>query len=146
MALGARSRWMGVWSGWGCSIHMHMHVHACTHTNMHMYTLNMIISIANACPNREFPMMSYTCMHVHLCEGHPCTTPHPHPPTPTPHEGDPWNQSKFNNTWTNQDISILFEDYETPPPMDGCMVWWVGGCVGWWVGLGQITKNLKNVD
>ena len=34
----------------------------------------------------------------------------------------------------NQDISILFEDLKyvkTPPPMDGCMVLWVG----WWMGL-----------
>ena len=30
----------------------------------------------------------------------------------------------------NRDILILFEDLksvETPPPMGGCMVWWVGG-------------------
>ena len=35
----------------------------------------------------------------------------------------------------NQDILILFEDLkyvETPSPMDGCMVWWVGG---WLSGL-----------
>ena len=33
----------------------------------------------------------------------------------------------------NQDILILFEDLkavETPPPMGGCMVWWVGGLMG----------------
>ena len=33
----------------------------------------------------------------------------------------------------NQDILILFEDLksvETPPPMGGCMVWWVGGWLG----------------
>ena len=35
---------------------------------------------------------------------------------------------------------ILFEDLksvETPPPMGGCMVWWVDG----WVGLGGVRSN-----
>ena len=55
-----------------------------------------------------------------------------HPP-PHPPGGDPRNQSKFNSTSTNRDISIPFEDLksvETSPPMGGCMVWWVGGWVG----------------
>ena len=37
----------------------------------------------------------------------------------------------------NQDISIPFEDLkfvETPPPIAGCLVWWVGGWVGGLVG------------
>ena len=42
-------------------------------------------------------------MHVHMCGGHPPTTPHPQsrrePKTP-----------KFNKSWTNRDNSILFED------------------------------------
>ena len=46
---------------------------------------------------------AYVCMHVHMCGGHPSTTPHPQsrrePETP-----------KFNKSWTNRDNSILFED------------------------------------
>ena len=30
----------------------------------------------------------------------------------------------------NRDNSILFEDYETPPPMGGCMGEWLGQYVG----------------
>ena len=150
---------VGVWGlgcGWGDPTHMHMHAHACTH----IYTLNMIISIANGSPHWgnpwEFPMMSYAhvcaCMHVYTCAcvwGHPLTTPTPIHPPPTPRE-DPRNQSKFNSPWTNRDISILFEDLksvETSSPMDGCIVWWVGGWgVGQWVGSGQNTKNVINLD
>ena len=143
---------VGVGGGWlGGASHTCTRMHACA--CMHIYTLNMIISIANGSPHWgnpwEFPMMSYMCMHacacMHVCGGHPLTTPHPHPPTPHPTGGDPWNQSKFNSTWTNRDISILFEDLksvETSQPMGGCIVWWVG----WWVGSSQNTKNLKNVD
>ena len=58
---------------------------------------------------------------MHAC-GHAPQTPWQsptliHPPTP-PRE-DPWNQSEVNKNLTNQDISILFEDFnfvETPPP------------------------------
>ena len=61
--------------------------------------------------------------------------PHTHPHLPPP-RGDPWNRSKFNNT-----------SVETPPPMGGCIVWWVGGWVdGLKGGSGQMTKNLINVD
>ena len=69
-------------------------------------------------------------VHVHICGVQPLTTPHPHPPTSPPPRGDPRNQSKFNSTSTNRDISIPFEDLksvETSPPMGGCMVWWVDG-------------------
>ena len=41
----------------------------------------------------------------------------------------------------NQDILILFEDLksvETPPPMGGCMVWWVDGLMG-----GAMSNQLK---
>ena len=54
------------------------------------------------------------------------------PPTPMGGWGAP-NQYKCNKIGTNQDILILFEDLksvETPPPMGGCMGWWVGGCMG----------------
>ena len=46
----------------------------------------------------------------------------------------------------NQDILILFEDLksvETPPPMGGCMVWWMGGWMGGWLGglMGGAMSN-----
>ena len=98
--------------GWGlvrgCSPHMCTCMHTHAHTRTHIYTLNMIISIANGSPHWgnpwEFLMMSYMrvhaciCMHVHMCGGHPLTTIHPYPPTPTPRGVDPQNQSKFNST------------------------------------------------
>ena len=62
---------------------------------------------------------SWACAHV--CGAppkHPDIVP-PHPPTPTPKGADPQNQSKVNKNLTNQDISILFEDFkfvEIPPP------------------------------
>ena len=73
----------GGWMGWGWLAVPPTHMHACTHmhAHMHIYTLNMIISIANGSPHWgnpwEFPIMSYTrarvcmrmhaCMHVHAC-------------------------------------------------------------------------------
>ena len=67
----------------------------------------------------------YTCMHMRACacmRGHMCTCmghapKHPDrvPPQSThphlPRGVDPWNQSKVNKNLTNQDISILFEDF-----------------------------------
>ena len=50
------------------------------------------------------------CVHVHVCGGHPPTTPHPYPPTPTPQSCREPKTPKFNNSWTNRDNSILFED------------------------------------
>ena len=76
------------------------------------------------------------CMCMHLWIGHPPHThthPHPHPPIHHPPEGTPYNQLKFDNTWTNQDISIPFKDLKSvknSPPMGGCMVRWVGGWMG----------------
>ena len=55
----------------------------------------------------------HACMCVHACE---CMcmcvgcTPHPHPPTPHPQSHRELKTPKFNNSWTNQDNLILFED------------------------------------
>ena len=98
------------------------------------------------------------CMRVHACACvHAWDTPphtyidlHPHPSIHHPLRGDCQNQLKFDNTWSNRDISIPFEDLKSVknfPPMGGCIVGgWVGAWVGWWVGSGQNTKNFKNVD
>ena len=82
-------------------------------------------------------------------------TPHTLIPTPTPIHpsasppgGTPHNQLKFDNTWTNQDISIPFKDLKSVknfPPMARCIVRWVGG----WMGglMGAVRSNhlkLKN--
>ena len=139
------------WGGWvgvvgGCT-------HTCAHAHMHMHTHACVVNMIISCkwpPHwgnpSEFPIMSYTCACVCMCMWVGCTLLPPpiniHPP-PHPPRGDPRNHSKFNSTWTNRDISILFEDLksvETPPCMGGCIIWWVGGLVvdGW----GQV-KSLK---
>ena len=125
--------------GWGVgggTHHTCAHARACTHA--HACVVSMIISYKWPPPLGESLEIPYDvihacgCVRVHMCGVHPLTTPHPHPSTSPPPRGDPQNQSKFNSTSTNQDISIPFEDLksvETSPPMGGCMVWWVGGWV-----------------
>ena len=165
--LGSLRLWgWGGWmdGGWGwlggapTLVHMHMHAHTCARVK-HDNFMQMATPIGGI-PGNSLWCHTCVCMHVHacmcmcvhMCGGHPLTTPTPIHPPPTP-GGDPWNQSKFNSTWTNRDMSIPLEDLKsvaTSPPMGGCMVWWVGGWVGgwvvWWVGSGQNTKNLKIVD
>ena len=140
MALGVGGGVVG-----GAPTHVYMHAHARTCTHAHARVVNMIISCKWPSPLGEslgIPydvICMYTCMHACACAW---GAPSHH--APPPGEG-PRNQSKFNSTWTNWDISIPFEDLksvETSPPMGRCMVWWVG----WWVGSGQNTKNLKIVD
>ena len=129
---------------------MHTHVHACMHTHAHIHVKHDNFNCKWQPPLGESLGIPYDVMHMCACMctcvGAPSHHPHPHPPTlPPPRGVDPQNQSKFNSTWTNRDISILFEDLksvETSPHMGGCIVWWVGGWVG---GSGQNTKNLKNV-
>ena len=148
------------WGGWvdggggvvGGAPHTCAHTHACTHTHTrtcmcgkHDNSMQMAAPIGFG----EIPGIPYdviracACVHVHACAhvwGGPCH--HPPPPSthpPPPRVGDPQNQSKFNSTWTNRDISILFEDLksvETSPPMGGCIISWVGGWVcGFTVGV-----------
>ena len=125
--------------GWGCPPHMctHTWMPACTCTHMHTW-VNMIISCKWllpldfwGIPGNSLWCHMRTCMCT--CGGTPSHHPPPNPPIPPTPRGDPQNQSKFNSTWTNRDISILFEDLksvETSPPMGGCIVWWVDGWVG----------------
>ena len=139
-----RGRWVGVsWGIWGHGGCPHMH--AC----MHMYTC---IEIANGCQHGDIHVYHVltciclcTCMHRTIPYT-PISTPTPIHPSTTPQRGYPQNQLKFDNTWTNQDISIPFENLKSvknSPPMGGCIVWWVGGWVDGWVnGWGQV-KSLK---
>ena len=123
----------GVGGGWGCPPHMctcmYMHTHTCMH-GKHGNFMQM------AAPIGGIPGNSLWChMHMRACVcscGWGAPSHHPPPPSthPPPPRGDPQNHSKFNSTWTNWDISVLFEDLksvETPPPMGGCIIWWVGG-------------------
>ena len=160
------SLWLwGVGGGWGVPhthVHMHTHTHTCTcMCGKHDNFMQMATPIGGIHGNS---LWCHMCMGMPACacmctcvEGtlSPPRTPsnHPHPNPTTPHPPGGPLESKFNSTWTNQHISILFEDLksvETPPPKGGCIVWWLGGLVGgwvsWWVGSGQITKNLKIVD
>ena len=138
---------VGAVGGWGWGVvggDPHTCAHVCTCTHAHACVLNMIISCKWPPPFGESLGILYDVIHacacmcvcVYMCGVHPLTT---YPPAP---RGDPRNQSKFNSTWTNWDISIPFEDLkfvETSPPMTGCMVWWLGG----WVGglMGGIRSN-----
>ena len=132
-------RWVGGVSGasggmGGVTTCMFMHAHACKCMYRNCKWL----------PTWRHPCLScLTCMYVHahacLCAWdtplHTHTWLHPHPPIH--HPPGPPHQSNFNNTWTNQDISIPFKDLKcvkNSPPMDGCMIWWVGGWVGWLMG------------
>ena len=77
------------------------------------------------------------CVCMYVCMGHRPTYPYP-PPLPSTHPpppqgGAPPESVKFDNAWTNLDISIPFEDLKSvknSPPMGGCVVWWVGGWLG----------------
>ena len=74
------------------------------------------------------------CVHAWDTSPHTHIHPHPHPHICHPPRGvDPQNYLKFNNTSTDQDISIPFEDLKSvknSPPMSGGVVWWVGGWLG----------------
>ena len=102
---------------WEGASYPHAHTCACTHVHTRAYDI-----IGNP---RDFPksnggghlheitmftMHACVCMrmHVHMCGGHPPTSPHPHPPTPKSCRKP--KTPKFDNSWTNQDNSILFED------------------------------------
>ena len=94
--------------------YMHAHTHVHTHTHTHMHVKHDKHGCLHVGDHLQFLYM-YTCacMHAHACAcvwGHPYVTRHPptHPPPPQSHR-DP-KTPKFNKSWTNQDISILFEE------------------------------------
>ena len=114
--------WMG-WGWWEGASHPCAHVHTCMHAHAHAHVWH----------HREFPGIppnggghlreiimftmcvcvhgcAWMCMHVHVCRGHPTTTPHPIHPHPHPQSRREPKTPKFNKSWTNRDNSILFED------------------------------------
>ena len=148
---------MGGGVSWGILGHAGLSPHARTCTHTHTHTC-IELQMATSMEASMFSMFSMFNMHVRACVcacvcvcmcacmGHPPHThtyPHPHPPICHPPRGvDPWNHLKFDNTSTDQDISIPFEDLKSVknfPPMGGCVVWWVGG----WVGglMGGVRSN-----
>ena len=106
--------------GWWEVPPTHVHMHACTCAydnieNSQGFPKNpkeAAICMKLSClPHMH--VQAHVCMHVHAC-AHvweaPPTTPHPHPPTPHPNSHREPKTPKFNNSWTNRDNSILFED------------------------------------
>ena len=129
--------WLWGWGGWwlGGALHTctctHTHAHACTYTHAHIHVKH---------DNFNCKWLGIPYDVIHMCVYPPTTPTHIQPP-PSP-VGDPRNQSKFNSTWTNQDILILFEDLksvETHGWVYSLVGGWMGGWVDWW---GQV-KTLK---
>ena len=123
----------GVWRHlWACGVSLHtctcMCMHTHTHTHVYMYrNCKWPLKWRHQCFSCLTYMLLCVCIHACMCvHGAWCPPPHthpqPNPPTCQPPRGDPQNQSKFNNTCTNQDNSILFEDLnfvENSPSMGG---------------------------
>ena len=111
--------WIGL--GWVCGGGTKHHAHTCTHACMH--TLTCMLNMINTGASMSAAICNfYTCihmcvcmhMHVHVCRdtphAHRCLqTPPTHPPAPSP-EPQGAQAPKFNKSWTNHDILILFED------------------------------------
>ena len=131
----------------GGGVSLHTCTCMCMHAHVYMYrNCKWPLTWRHPCLSCLTSMCMHVCVCMHTCMGHPHTpipgpTPSTHLPPPM---GDPWNQLKFDNTWTNQDISIPFKDLKSVKNW----VWFGGwvGWAGWWVGSGQNTKIFKNVD
>ena len=109
--------------GWACGVVMGCPPHTCTCTHAHACAhVYDIIGNSHGFPHGGghlheiimFTTHTCACMCVHACV-YMCTcvggtpnhsTPTPHPPQSCREPETP----KFNNSWTNQDNSILFED------------------------------------
>ena len=122
----------------GCP-HTHAHACTCTHTHLYMYRnckwlptwwhpcLACLACLTCICVRVCMCMSVCACVHAWYTPLHTHTHPYSHPPIRhTPRGVEPWNQLKFDNTSTYQDISIVFEDLKSvknSPPMGGCVVW-----------------------
>ena len=136
--------WMDGGEGWlGGAPHTCAHARTCTRMRVkHDNFMQMAAPIGGILGIPYDVICACACVHVFACACVGGTLSPPPPQSTHPPGGDPRNQSKFNSTWTNRDISIPFEDLksvETSPPMGGCVVWWVGGWVDGW----DQVKTLK---
>ena len=122
---GVADGWMGVGVGmsmWGVS---HARTHACTRTRTHARTHMHVKHAKHAkhgCLHAGGHLQFYTCVcvRVRACAcvcvrvgtpPHAPDTPrHPPTPLPPPQSCREPQIPNFNNSWTNRDNSILFED------------------------------------
>ena len=133
----------GGWVVVGGAPPTHTHTHACMHAHAHV--VNMIISCKWLSPLGEFLGIPYdvirecVCMHVHICGGHPLTTPHIYPPLYTPRRGTP---GISQNSIALELIEIfqfhlkIWNLWRLPHP-------WVGVWFGGWEGglMGGVRSN-----
>ena len=100
----------GVWVC-GC-VGVVPYTHACTHTHMHVKHVVNMINMDASMSVQPFAISIHVYMCVGACAcvwGHPHALRHPtHLPPPQSHR-EP-KTPKFNNSQTNRDNSILFED------------------------------------
>ena len=114
--------WGGGWWGGAPYTYTCMCMHACIHTHTCVWhhrefpwipPMGAAICMKLSCLPRMH-VSACACMHAHAC-AHMWGAPPNHPPPLSTHP--PQSQScrepetpKFNNSWTNQNNSILFED------------------------------------
>ena len=125
--------------GWGClghggCPHTHMHAHTCAcmhmHAHVHTHTHHTHTCIHVYHVYNMFNMHVCVCMHAHACvHGTPTT---PTPPLSThlpPPRGAPGICQNLITLKLIKIFQFCFKDLksvQTPPPMGGCIVWWVG--------------------
>ena len=87
---GGGGMWIGVRGGWGVPP-THVHMHACTHMHTHACMVNIIsckwpppLGESMGSPYDVIHMCTCMCMCVHMCGGHPLTTPTPSTHLPPP--------------------------------------------------------------
>ena len=152
--------WVDGGGGWlGGAPHTRAHVHTCMHAHAHTCMRGKhdnSMQMAAPIGFGEIPGIPYDVIHVCMrARMHTCTCVSttlgvklsppansiqepPHPPG-----GDPRNQSKFNSTWTNQDISILFRRFEICghfPRHEQVYVFMGQWVDGWVDGWGQVKS------
>ena len=112
------------WGWWGGALHTCAHAGAHTHMHAHARVYD-IIGNSHGFSQWGWPFawnyhVYHACMcvrvrvcmrmHVHMCGVTPQPPPTPIYPPPTPQSHREPETPKFNNSWTNQGNSILFED------------------------------------
>ena len=119
-SMGVVSGWIGVevgvsvWEGAPWTTHMHacMNMHAHIHTHTHMHVKHDKHGCLHRGGHLQFLYMCmHACTYMCTCVGHPHAPDAPrHPSIYLPHPQQPQGVQKHQNSWTDQDNSILFED------------------------------------